>query len=75
MACRELGFRTGRPLWSAPYDTTMGWQPLWLTSVACYGNESRLADCPSSGFLQDGGSWCWGDKGKEVGLACIDGER
>ena len=70
VACRELGYVSGRAVYWAAYGGGYN-KPVWLTDVACFGNESRLVDCAKSRWDE---GWCWGDHNKDVGLVCNNGE-
>ncbi|KAG2492959.1 hypothetical protein HYH03_008867 [Edaphochlamys debaryana] len=67
VACRQLGFVTGLPAWRAKYGPGSG--PIWLTSLGCVWNESRLDGCVSSGFRD---SWNFGDHGYDAGVECYN---
>lgn len=70
VACRQLGFATGRPLPNAVLGRSAG--PVWMTNMGCVWDEARLDACPNSGYYE---GWCWGDHARDVGLECSNGER
>ena len=70
VVCRQLGYSSkgakayGGSLWGYSFA------PIWLSSVQCRGNESRLVDCASSE---------WGDPGncfffQDVSVVCQTSE-
>ncbi|KAG2429330.1 hypothetical protein HXX76_011097 [Chlamydomonas incerta] len=50
VACRELGYANGRPV----YNSAFGQSPdgLWLMPGSCNGSEARLVDCENSYLIQ-----------------------
>ncbi|GIM00456.1 hypothetical protein Vretimale_5260, partial [Volvox reticuliferus] len=66
VACRELGFLNGRPV----YDSVLGRSngPAWLSYVSCVGNETRLMDCAKPAFNE------YGSNQPGAGVICSEEE-
>eukprot|EP00118_Oscarella_pearsei_P005133 m.23111 g.23111 ORF g.23111 m.23111 type:complete len:385 (+) comp28441_c0_seq2:1239-2393(+) len=47
--CRQLGYRQALEAKNGNYFS-MGISEIWISQVACFGNESRLQDCRFSGW-------------------------
>lgn len=50
VACRQLGFATGRVAPLQHFGPGKG--RVWMEAVGCLGGEARLADCPFDGWQQ-----------------------
>ena len=48
VVCRQLGFTDGYAVDGSAYGHGTG--PVWLSHLQCRGFESRLHECPHSGF-------------------------
>ena len=47
VVCTELGFLNGTTAPQRQFGSGTG--PVWLTQVACWGNESKLSQCVHNG--------------------------
>ena len=47
VVCRELGFLSGTTALQSHFGS--GTSPVWLSQVACLGNESKLSHCMHNG--------------------------
>ncbi|GFR51391.1 hypothetical protein Agub_g13827 [Astrephomene gubernaculifera] len=65
VACRQLGFLSGKPVFNAVYGKSRG--PVWLTEVVCNGTEARLTDCQRGKF---GDYQYWGGHDGDAGVEC-----
>ena len=65
VVCRQLGYSTSKAnaYLSAHYGQGTG--TIWLDSVACAGDESRLSSCYSNSLVTN---FC--DHGDDVGVDC-----
>ncbi|XP_063406054.1 neurotrypsin-like [Mytilus trossulus] len=62
VACRQLGYRTGKAIrYGLIYDGT---GPIWLNSLRCNGTESKLTDCSNSDT-----NYC--SHYRDVGIQCL----
>lgn len=69
VACRQLGFSGVNARFvmaNAYFGQAAASQPLWLTRVACYGNETSLMDCSRSMW----GALAFCTHQFDVGLVC-----
>jgi len=66
VVCKELGYLSGAvvPQATAVYGRGMG--TIWMTEVACAGNELKLTQCPHAGFGRTSG--CTHDQ--DIGVRC-----
>ncbi|XP_033763485.1 neurotrypsin-like [Pecten maximus] len=48
VACRQMGFTSGRALFNNFFGQDDG--PVWMSDVQCVGNESMLVECPFGGW-------------------------
>ena len=64
VACQQLGFASGTHMTPEVFGTGQ----IWMDDVICRGSESRLIDCPFSGF---GVHNCV--HSEDVGLICASG--
>ena len=48
VACRQLGFESGVPVFGSAFGRGEG--QIWLDNVICVGNEDRLEDCRNQGI-------------------------
>ena len=71
VVCRELGFKNGSAYYhyksSFIYLDYNG--PYWTSDVSCFGNETKLSECPHAGF---GNVTDCSDRGHYAGVICFD---
>ncbi|XP_022096135.1 uncharacterized protein LOC110982186 [Acanthaster planci] len=70
VVCRQLNFTNGAARVAVLAEFGQGEDPIFLDEVACAGTESRLVDCPSTG-------WESNDCGhaEDAGVVCIPNEE
>ncbi|GFR47962.1 hypothetical protein Agub_g9766, partial [Astrephomene gubernaculifera] len=80
VACRQLGYQNGKPVFNAVYGRSRG--PVWLSSVSCGGGEAGLVECGRPPFADsynggshegDAGVECTNDPDPEVGSVRLAG--
>ena len=52
VVCRQLGYQGGTAVVGYPSRFGEGTGPIYLDNVECRGNESRLMDCPRTGWAR-----------------------
>ncbi|KAK3097605.1 hypothetical protein FSP39_011331 [Pinctada imbricata] len=66
VACRQLGFKGGKPVKEAMFGTGSG--AIWFDNVKCFGNESKIWECNHRGI---GTHNC--NHTEDVGIICESG--
>ncbi|KAG2435038.1 hypothetical protein HYH02_012035 [Chlamydomonas schloesseri] len=70
VACRQLGFKSGRAVGGVTYDPGLG-LPYWAINLGCVGNETRLVDCPHVAYnTNDRNQWYSYQPEPVAGLVC-----
>ncbi|KAG2425980.1 hypothetical protein HXX76_013351 [Chlamydomonas incerta] len=70
VACRQLGFKTGRAVGGVSYDPGLS-LAYWVADLRCAGSEARLVDCPHTAYgSNDRIQWYSTQPDRVAGLIC-----
>lgn len=80
VVCKQLGFKSGVAYNNAYYGQGSSKSVVWMSGLACYGNENSLFECAHRGWNQSvisWSSWRWRCRGHidDAGVYCYTSGR